>query len=137
MNVLFLCKDNEIKSQIAEALFNSISLKHKSQSAGIETNYKGTIGKKNKVFVEAMKKFGLDISNQKIKKITKKIVKGKDIIVLMDGKGNIPEYIYDCNRIIAWSIKDVNGRDIQTYIENIESIEKKIEELILDLNREN
>jgi arsenate reductase len=62
--VLFVCTQNSARSQIAEAFLNkSAGDRFEARSAGLEA------GKLNQLAVEAMREVGIDISQNKTKKV--------------------------------------------------------------------
>ena len=118
MRILFLCSSNIFRSQMAEAFFNNLSKKDFAESAAlVKEQYKMHI-----LVVKAMKEEGIDISNQKSKKLTEDMLKRADFIIFMNKnlkshlnsiKANIKE---NC-KIEFWNIPDIVAReeDIHLY----------------------
>ena len=101
MNILFICKSNFGRSQIAETIFNQISKKNKATSAGTE---KGRVtGHKLKDFPEhsnlfvCMDEIGLDIRENTSKLMTPEIVKNANKIIVMAEKETWPDYLKKSN----------------------------------------
>jgi protein-tyrosine-phosphatase len=76
MNILFICKANVGRSQMASAFFSMLSKKNKSTSAGTQVGEKeGQIvgdNEKTKLLVKVMDEKGIDIRNFKRKQLTPK-----------------------------------------------------------------
>ena len=69
MNILFICKANAGRSQMANAFFNKLSKKNKSISAGALVNEKE--GESLPEFVlKCMEEEGYDLSNEVRKQLT-------------------------------------------------------------------
>ena len=66
MKILFLCKWNLFRSQIAEAFFNKYSKKDKAISASFRIPDR----KSHKLVIRAMQEKGIDISKKEYKKIS-------------------------------------------------------------------
>ena len=134
MDVLFICKSNFGRSQIAEAIFNSISQKHKATSAGTE---KGRVtGHKLKDFPEhsnlfvCMDEIGLDIKENTAKSLTPKIVKDADKIIVMAEKETWPDYLKKSNKITFWEIEDVCGQSLDKFRKVRDQIKSLVEDLV-------
>ncbi|MEI8378427.1 MAG: low molecular weight phosphatase family protein [bacterium] len=117
MKIVFLCRRNRFRSQIAEAIFNHF-VKDGSFaiSAGLDTlpeelgvvfsEYKNG---KVKNTIEAMKNHGIDISKKYAKKVTPEMLVDVDkIIFLTDNKEKIPEW-FDKYQYEHWQIENFPG----------------------------
>jgi arsenate reductase len=72
IRVLFVCTQNSARSQIAEAFLNQLAGdRFEAHSAGLEA------GKLNELVVEAMREAGIDISQNKTKKVFDLFKKGE------------------------------------------------------------
>jgi len=135
MNVLFICRSNFARSQIAQEIFNSLSHKHTSQSAGIKVEKQlinKPVGKIGKNLVLCMKKIGIDISNNKPKKLKMKFSKDSDLIISLIPKEKLPKYILS-KKVLYWQIPDPKKKDLNFYIKIREEINKKILLLLKDI----
>ena len=70
MKVLFICKANVGRSQMAETIFNKLckerDLNHKAESAGTEPGkWKGKFVKDERLVNTAVKEAGFDLGKQK------------------------------------------------------------------------
>jgi arsenate reductase len=104
VTVLFICVHNAGRSQMAEAIFNSLSRgRHHALSAGSQP-----ASEVNPVVVKALKEIGLDISGNKPKKLTKDMVQQADIAVTMGcGPDQCPVVP---NELREWQIEDPHGK---------------------------
>lgn len=131
MKILFLCKSNIFRSQIAEAFFNKYSKKHNSKSAGFIKPDKNN----HEFIIRAMSEKGIDISNKYSKELTKEMIDSADKIILMNDDllsfaGNIPK-----NKLEIWDIEDTNAseEDEHKYPEIVakrDKIEIRVKDLI-------
>ncbi|MCL4374013.1 MAG: low molecular weight phosphatase family protein [Candidatus Marsarchaeota archaeon] len=137
MKVLFICKANVGRSQMAEAIFNSLAnSKAISSSAGVDPgSYEG------KRIVEAgpnvtacMKDIGLDVSDKVSKKLTESMANDADIIVAMVSKNMLPSYLQSSAKLILWDIKDPKFMDYTGHVEIRNQIYEKVKELVKELN---
>ena len=98
MNVLFICKHNEGRSQIAEALFNHLSKKHSAISAGTEAV------EADEPLPEAtilcMKEIGIDLTRQHRRKLTIRMFNEADKVVVIMEKDTCPDYVKNSQKVI-------------------------------------
>lgn len=119
--ILFLCTENSCRSQMAEAIFNSMAKNAKAESAGIKP-----ASKVDEKAIEVMKEIGIDISNKKPKMLAGK--EEFDIIVTMgciDGYPPTPK-----EKTVEWNIPDPKGKDIEEYRRVRDEIKSRIEKLL-------
>ena len=131
MKILFLCKSNIFRSQIAEAFFNKYSKKHTSESARFVVPDR----KNHKFIIRAMKEKGIDVSNKYSKELTKKRIESADKIILMNKdllplSSSLPK-----DKLEIWDIEDTNAgeEDEHKYKEIVtkrDKIEKRVKDLI-------
>lgn len=133
-NILFVCKSNFGRSQMAEAIFNKISENYKSTSAGTE---KGRVtGHKLKDFPEhsnlfiCMDEIGINLRNNVAKLLTPKMIKDASKIIVMAEKETWPDYLKKSDKVIVWDIEDPCGKSLHKFIKIRNQIEKKVKELI-------
>ena len=134
MNVLFLCKSNVTRSQIAEAFFNKYSKIDNAESSAIIKPQE----KMHRLVVRAMNEKGIDISKNISKKVTKKMINEADIIILMNP--DLKNLIKINKKVKIWNIPDVISReeDEHIYSEFVkirEMIEEKVKELLIRISR--
>jgi len=139
MNILFVCKANVGRSQMASAFFNKLSKKNKSTSAGTQVGEKEgqKIGdnEKTKLLIKVMNEEGIDLRNFKRNQLTPQMVDKADRVVVMAEKSECPEYLLKTNKVIFWKIEDVNGRydSYEYHIKTRDDIKKLVEKLVKEI----
>jgi len=135
MKVLFVCKSNFARSQIAEAIYNNLTKSKDAKSGGIavEKEWVGQpISKFKNHVVSSMKEIGLDLSKSKPKQITKKLVGWADKIVVMEKDKSLwPVFLKDSKKIISWDISDPRGTGLNFHNKVRNEIKKKIEDFLI------
>lgn len=134
MKVLFICKGNVGRSQIAEALFRRMfGEKHTVVSAG--TKLSGPeqpiedLMPQIKEVLTVMSEEGIDVSTSIRKQLTEKMVDEADkVIVIMEDEEELPEYLSKSPKLIRWIVVDPKGRDLDF----TRKVKDQIKELILD-----
>ena len=121
MKVLFLCKGNVGRSQLAEEVFNSHS-DHKAISAGLTVEKYGIDGltiadmkniephaKSYPSLMAITKDLGFDINNNSINQVTPELAGTADKIILLDSM-TPPDYLLNNDKVERWSITDPLGK---------------------------
>ena len=121
--ILFVCKGNSGRSQIAEAFFNTFSKNTKSISAGIEPDKEI-----HPWTIKVMEEVGIDVKKQKPKKLTENLLKKADKIIVMDSDliEKIPK-----NFLIKtenWEIDKLLGKTFEEVKEIRDKISKKVKQ---------
>ena len=132
MKVLFVCRGNVGRSQMAQALFEKLS-GLKSFSVGTRVNFEGQkIGdiEPAKFVISSMKKYGSDISTNFVKQLTPEMISEFDKIIVMAESETVPNYLKGNKKAEFWEIEDPKGKDENFHRKTILQIEKKILELI-------
>jgi len=127
--VLFVCVENAGRSQMAEAFANHYG-KGKLVASSAGTMLSDRI---NPIVVEVMKERGFDISENKPKLLTTKMVEEADQIITM---GCSVEKICPApllKNVIDWKLEDPKGKPIEKVREIRDEIEKKVVELIVEI----
>ena len=131
MKVLFVCKGNVGRSQIAEALFNSLTKNHHAISAGTLAKSAGEKmmyrAPKN---VKVLKEIGIDISKKKIKKLNNKMVNTADKIIVFCDKRSWPPFLLKSNKIEYWKSKDTNYMSYKERKQFRDNLKQKIKTLL-------
>ena len=137
IKVLFICKGNVGRSQMAEAIFNSLAKGNAiATSAGTNPDgYEGKIiGEVGPKVTACMKDIGLDVSNKVSKKLTENMVSNADVVVSMVNKDMLPSYLRSSAKLILWEIKDPKSMDYTGHVEIRDQINGKVKELVKKLN---
>ncbi len=129
-NILFVCKENKYRSQIAEALFNSMTTKHHATSAAGKEPAKEV----SKDAISLLKRvYGINMSQQKPKRLTKSMLDNVDkIIILCDPKDCI--LIPKSYATEHWDIPKMETLNEESKIKALGMLHQKIAELIAELN---
>ena len=130
--ILFVCIENAGRSQMAEALFKKMGPKnYHASSAG--TKPADAI---NPIVIDVMKEVGIDITANKPKVLSEKIIPETTKTVNMGcmDKEGCPA-IFTSN-IIDWNIPDPKGKSLVEVRKIRDQISDKINELVLTLNSE-
>ena len=140
MKVLFICKSNFGRSQIAESIFNLISKKDVATSAAIE---KGRVtGHLLKDFPEhgnllvCMDEIGIDLRENVAEPLTPERVQNADQIIVMAEKETWPDYLRESDKTIHWKIDDPCGQSLTEFRRVRDQIEKLVKDVVREMNSE-
>jgi arsenate reductase len=125
---LFVCLHNAGRSQMSEALFTRTAAgHHEARSAGTEPGEHV-----HPEVVEAMRELGIDLSSRVPRKLTQADAEWADVVVTM-GCGDECPYIPG-KRYLDWDLEDPKGRPIEEVRATRDEIERRVVELIDELN---
>jgi arsenate reductase len=138
MKVLFVCRQNVGRSQMAKAFYNKLTRTLDAGAAGTHVEESGqtlqerkdTSASKNFYLFEAMDDAGLDISRFTRTPLTEEMAKNYDLIVSMASKTDTPEWLLDSPKYVHWDVKDPRGQDLPTTIEVRDHIKARVQELL-------
>lgn len=139
MNVLFVCKNNVARSQIAKAIFNQKSNKHTAQSAGTNVMNNGETLKQRadkkggSLALSVMDDKGYNIGEYKQTQLTKDALNNFDLVVNMSAKRYTPKWLSEYPNYIYWKIKDPKNISYQLTDSVSKQIELKVTSLITKL----
>ena len=141
MKILFVCKGNIARSQMADIIFNKLSKRHYAISAG--TVVGSHEGQKiddmddlsDQYVIDCMKEIGLDVSEKTRKQLTKDMVEKADKIIVMAEIETIPNYLKNSKKTIFWNIENPKGKSLEEHRLVRDRIKTKVEELIKELNK--
>ena len=130
MMVLFICRANVGRSQMAMTFFNDFSKRHRAISAGTD------VGKHegeplHPFVIEAMQEAGYDLSKNRRRQLTREIVGEANKVVVITSPADLPYYV-DKSRTIFWDVEDVQDHGLGFY----EKMREKIRHLVTELAEE-
>lgn len=138
MNILFVCKANVGRSQMAESWFGVLS-KHNVKSAG--TNVNGDEGKElHEYVIGCMKELRCDLSGHYRKQLTREAVGWADKIYVMTGREdfpscfnkNLPNYI-DYSKVEFWAVDDPKGKSYESHVKTMTKVKGLVEKLVREI----
>ena len=118
MKILFVCKANSGRSQLAEAIFNKLAEgKHQAISAGTkvireDVNREG-IKVSDPNIIEVMKEMGVDVSNNVRNQVMPEMLEKVDKVVILAEPEFVPEYLRQNKKSIFWEIPDTYNQPIE------------------------
>lgn len=127
--VMFVCKKNSCRSQMAEG-FAKILGEGKIQvtSAGLEAS------KVHPTAVQVMSEIGIDISSQTSKALSDFQPKDYDVVISLCGCGvNLPEAWVLREVFEDWKIDDPDGQPIETFQRVRDEIKERVAKLVQSL----
>lgn len=130
--IVFICRRNRFRSQIAEGLYNHLA-KDGSHADSCGTSVlpeeEGLLfGSYERVAntVGAMKQHGIDISQSYSKQATPDRVKDADEIIILTDKKDVPEWLLEYPHTF-WETKDYPGKPtLEESEETIQLLKEKI-----------
>jgi arsenate reductase (thioredoxin) len=126
--VLFVCLHNAGRSQMSEALFaRAAAGHHEARSAGTTPG-----DRVHPEVIEAMGELGVDLTGRTPHKLTTADAEWADVVVTM-GCGDECPYIPG-KRYLDWDLEDPKGRPVEEVRVTRDEIERRVVELIDELN---
>lgn len=134
MKVLYVCRANIGRSQMAESYHNSL-LDGKAESAGTQVNsllYNLRLYQMEGIenVITAMKEKGIDVSRNKLKSLSRDKVDEADVIIVMAEPETWPSYLKNNTKVEYWRIEDPKGTDLETHKKVRDEIINKIEHML-------
>ncbi len=138
MKILFVCKGNVGRSQIAEGIFNKLSKKNYSSfSAGLKPGrWEGKKIKDIKKVFLSLKEIDCDVGGKISKKLTKYMVDDADKIIVLGEKENWPDYLKKSNKVMFWDVEDPKGRDLEFHRKIRDKIYPLVKKLIRKIDKD-
>jgi len=127
--ILFVCVENAGRSQMAECFFKKIAPDgYEGISAGTKP-----ASQINPLAIQAMKEIDVDISQNKSKLITNKMIEESDVVVNMGCIDKESCTALFVEGIDDWNIQDPKGKPIEEVRKIRDSIESKVNGLVSEL----
>ncbi len=141
MKILFVCRGNVGRSQIAELIFNRRSdTRHFASSAGTNVREKEgqsleELGMGAQNVVETLKEVNINAANQKRTQLTEALMDEADMVITMAEKDRSPDYLLNNPEAIYWEVPDPKHQPAEVTREIRNTISDLVEKLINDLNQ--
>ena len=132
---------------MAEAFYNKLSKNGHAISAGVKNYYYRKKWhariKSSDPVVKAMHEKGINLTNKRIKKLTRSMVKSADAVIALMSKEEaekvLPKYVLESEKYKLWQIKDVSGTNtydkaLNMHRANRDRIKALVKKLIKELN---
>jgi len=135
--VLFICKGNWFRSQMAAAIYNKLTNSQNADSvgtyAGAPDEPEGQILSKlftSTDFFEVMEKNGMDVRSKTTKRLQPRMLEESDIIVSMAEEPYIPDFLKSSKKVIWWKIENPKFVDKKIAEDTYKNIYKLVKDLI-------
>lgn len=140
MKVLFVCKANVSRSQVAQVRFEQLS-KHESYCAGIgvaESVAQRPSSKlkdiRNLRPVEYIKtRLGVDHSERDRLQLTPEMIDDMDLAIIIHDKAEWPDYLKEGANVVFWDIPDTPGLDDESAGKLWDQVQLRVEELVREI----
>ena len=140
MKVLFVCKANVGRSQVAQVRFEQLS-KHESYCAGIgvaESVAQRPSSKlkdiRNLRPVEYIKtKLGVDVSDRDRLQLTPGMIDEMDLAIIIHDKAEWPDYLHEGGKVVFWDVPDTPGMDDEAAGKLWDQVQLRVEELVREI----
>ena len=144
MKILFVCRANVGRSQVAQVCFNKLS-RHTSESAGIavdelmvKLHLRGrklkdvtSISRAAEYNLECIRnELGVDIADKERQQLTPQMVDEADLVVVIAEKEQWPDYLKEGGKIMFWDIPDGVGQDDAFVYDVFTQVRRKVEQLV-------
>ncbi|MEN9649760.1 MAG: hypothetical protein RL094_727 [Candidatus Parcubacteria bacterium] len=137
MNIVFVCKGNVGRSQIAEALFiKKFGTAHHVSSAGTKISGPeqplGELMPAVNEVLSVMNEEGIDVSQAIRHQLTEQMVNDADkVIVILEENEEVPDYLVHSPNIERWSVADPKGKDIDATRIIKDQIKQRIDAMLV------
>ena len=132
MKVLFVCRGNSGRSQIAMEYFRRLS-KGEADSAGTIVDQPGQILANRPAAataVQAMLEQGIDMSNNQRTQLAPGMLNNYDKVVVMAEPQTIPAWLSSNPKYEYWEVTDIKGQPIEIARKLRDEIRAKVENLL-------
>jgi arsenate reductase len=129
MTVLFLCRQNAGRSQMAQAFFEQLAPHHASSSGG-----SSPAAAVHPIVIEAMREVGIDLSGRRPRRVDAAMLERADLVVSM-GCDDPAVCDYPGRPVEDWGIEDPSGRPIVEVRRIRDTLRARVEELARRLDR--
>jgi arsenate reductase (thioredoxin) len=128
MTVLFLCRQNAGRSQMAQAFFERLAPADHAGVSGGSTPAAAI----HPVVVQVMREVGFDLSGRVPRKVDAALLAGADRVISM-GCDDPAVCDYPGRKVEDWSIEDPSGKPVEVVRRIRDEIRARVEALVADL----
>lgn len=138
MKVLFVCRQNVGRSQMAKAFYNQLTHSHDAGAAGTHVveagqtllERKTTSLSKNFFVLDVMKDVGIDMAQYKRTPLARDDLERYDLVVDMANREDAPQWLLESPKYVYWDVKDSRGQDYETTAKVRDDIRRRVELLL-------
>lgn len=141
MKILFICRGNVGRSQMAEALLKKEAgesfevFSAGTKLSGPEQPIDELAPATNEV-IEVMKEIDIDISKNIRNQVTEDMANSADkIILVVDENDSIPDYLINNTKVLRWNVLDPKGQSLEFTRKIRDQIFVHVKELIQDIGK--
>ena len=131
MRILFVCKYNAGRSQIAEGFFNKV-IRNKSLSAGIKARERINHPMPDFV-IKCMQEKKINMARNYRKQLTKEMAEKADKIIMFVPKRMWPKYLKNSKKTTYWRVADAKGKSYSFHCNIRDQIQKRVINLLKEL----
>ena len=115
MKVLFVCRGNIGRSQMAMEFYNKLHGSGAESEGTIVEPDKQRLGDRPgaRVVIEAMKELGIDMSDNISSQLAESTLKNYDKVIVMAEPETIPQWLRENPKTTIWNIEDPKGHEIE------------------------
>ena len=131
MKVLFVCRQNIGRSQMAAALYNLLHQEGGADSAGTVVDVPGQRLQDAPApkTIAAMQELGVDVSKNTRSQITPALLDEYDKIIVMSEPENTPDWLRDNPKSVVWDVEDTKTMDLDGTRRTRDELQKLVAEL--------
>jgi arsenate reductase len=124
MTILFLCRQNAGRSQIAQAFFEKLAPGFTAASGG-----SSPAAAVHPVVIDVMREVGIDLAGRKPRKVDAEMLAKADVVISM-GCDDPAVCDYPGRKVEDWGIADPSGKPMEEVRRIRDTLRGRVEELV-------